>query len=418
MKVLKLACYYAPERISSSHLTEDMEEAYEAAGILTEVYAPTPTRGVTAAVHKAYRAIRYEEAHNGHIRIHRFGMFREGRNPIGRALRYLLVNLAHYRRGIRAEDVDSIVAGSTPPTQGVLCALVAKKLSRRYKRPVPFLFSLQDMFPESLVSTGLCKESSILYKIGNKISGYTYRHATHIRVISDSMKETLIRKGVPAEKITVIYNWIDTDATRPIPREDNPLFDELGLDRDGFYVTYAGNLGNSQNTDILLTCAEALKEYEDIRFVIFGGGSEQEAFEKKIAQSGLTNIRLYPLQPMERVSQVYSLGDASFVTGKKGVGAGAFPSKAVSILATATPVIASFDRDSDLCRILTENEAGLCADAEDAQGATDAILTLYRDRELCRRLGDNARALACRRFSKEAGTTAQVQLLERIAKRQ
>lgn len=412
MKVLKLAPYYAPERISSSHLTADMEDAYVEAGIISEIYAPTPTRGVSAEEREQYKKIKYEEKRDGTILVHRFAMFREGRNPIGRALRYVLVNLMHYHKGVHAKDVDVIVAGSTPPTQGVLCALVAKKLSKRYGHPVPFIFSLQDMFPESLVSTGLCKESSVLYKIGNKISDYTYRHATRIRVISDSMKETLIKKGVPAEKITVIYNWIDTETIVPVSREDNPLFDELGLDRDRFYVTYAGNLGNSQNADILLACAAALKDNENIRFVVFGGGSEKEKFEKQIADSGLTNIRLFPLQPMERVSLVYSLGDVSFVTCKKGVGVGAFPSKAVSIMATGTPIIASFDLDSDLCRIVTDNEIGLCADAEDAQGAADAILTLYNDRDLCRRYGTNARHLACERFSKEAGTAANIALLK------
>ncbi|MBE6807670.1 MAG: glycosyltransferase family 4 protein [Ruminococcaceae bacterium] len=413
MKVLKLAPYYAPERISSSHLTEDMEKAYVEAGIVSEIYAPTPTRGVSKEERKAYRKIKYEEKEDGKILVHRFAMFGEGRNPIGRALRYGLVNLVHYRKGIHAKDVDVIVAGSTPPTQGVLCAKVAKKLSKKYGHPVPFVFSLQDMFPESLVSTGLCKETSILYKIGNKISNYTYQNATHIRVISDSMKENLIKKGVPAEKITVIYNWIDTDATLPVAREANPLFDELGLDREGFYVTYAGNLGNSQNVSILLDCAAALKAYEDIRFVIFGGGSEKEKFQKAIDDSGLDNIQLFPLQPMERVSQVYSLGDVSFVTCKKGVGVGAFPSKAVSIMATATPIIASFDLDSDLCRILTENQAGRCADAEDKQGAVDAILSYYNNRALCRQHGDQARRLVCTRFSKEAGTAANLALLKK-----
>ncbi len=413
MKVLKLAPYYAPERISSSHLSADMEEAYLKAGIVSEIYAPTPTRGVSKEERKAYKKIKYEEKADGKILVHRFAMFGEGRNPIGRALRYVLVNLVHYHKGVHAKDVDVIVAGSTPPTQGLLCAKVAKKLSKKYGRPVPFIFSLQDMFPESLATTGMCKETSLLYKIGNKISNYTYRNATHIRVISDSMKETLIQKGVPAEKITVIYNWIDTEATIPVTRENNPLFDELGLDRNKFYVTYAGNLGNSQNVTILLDCARALQEHEDICFVIFGGGSEKEKFQKAIDDSGLTNIQLLPLQPMERVSQVYSLGDVSFVTCKKGVGIGAFPSKVVSIMATATPIIASFDLDSDLCRILQENQAGLCADAENSQAAIEAILTYYNNQGLCRQHGNHARALASTHFSKEAGTGANLALLKK-----
>lgn len=412
MKILRLSPYYVPERISSTHLTDDLETAYANAGFQTELYVPTPTRGISDEERKKYKKIKYEERYNGQLIVHRFSMFREGRNPLGRALRYILVNLIQYHKGCLAKDVTVVIGGSTPPTQGVLCALVAKRLSKKYKRTVPFIFNLHDMFPESLATTGLCKETSILYKIGEKISNYTYHHATHIRVISDSMKATLIKKGVPAEKITVIYNWIDTDTTVPVARENNPLFDELGLDRDKFYVTYAGNLGNSQNVDILLSCAEELKDNKDICFVVLGDGSGKPKLEKKLSDSHLTNIRLFPMQPMERMSHVYSLGDTSFVTCKKGVGIGAFPSKAVAIMATGTPVIASFDLSSDLCRIITENRVGLCADAEDVLGAVDAILTLYNDREQCCRLGDNARTLACTRFSKEAGTAANIALLK------
>lgn len=413
MKMLRLSPYYAPERISSTHLTDDLEMAYANAGFLTEIYVPTPTRGISKEEWETYRKIKYEEKYDGSLHVHRFSMFREGHNPIGRAIRYMLVNLIQYHKGIRAKDITLITGGSTPPTQGVLCSLVAKKLSKKYKRPVPFVFNLQDMFPESLASTGLAKKGSLLYRIGEKISDFTYRNATEIMVISHNMKNALIAKGVPAEKITVIYNWIDTESTIPVKREDNPLFDELGLDRNQFYITYAGNLGNSQNVDILIDCANALKDKEDIHFVVFGGGSEKDKFEKKITESGLSNIRLLPLQPMERVSQVYSLGNASFVTCKKGVGVGAFPSKAVTIMATGTPIIASFDLDSDLCKILEENKAGLCAEAEDVLGAIEAILTLYNNRALQQMYGNNARRLACDHFSKEAGTAAKVGLFKK-----
>ena len=119
---------------------------------------------------------------------------------------------------------------------------------------------------------------------------------------------------------------------------------------------------------------------------------------------------------MERVSQVYSLGDASFIICKKGVGVGAFPSKAASVMATGTPIIASFDKDSDLCRIVEENGVGLCADAEDVAGAVKAIKALYNDRQLCEKMGRQARVLACSRFSKEAGTAVRVAAFERFAK--
>ena len=72
---------------------------------------------------------------------------------------------------------------------------------------------------------------------------FTYRHADVIITISDDMKENVLRKGVPPEKVAVVRNWIDIDKVKPVAREDNRLFDELNLPREQFYVVYAGNLG-------------------------------------------------------------------------------------------------------------------------------------------------------------------------------
>ena len=59
MKILKMSAYYAPERISSSHLTADLTRAYLAAGFTIENYVPTPTRGVSKEVRAKYKKIKY-----------------------------------------------------------------------------------------------------------------------------------------------------------------------------------------------------------------------------------------------------------------------------------------------------------------------------------------------------------------------
>lgn len=411
MKLLFLNAYYTPEQTSSTHFETDLLQGIADRGHEMVMYTPTPTRCVSDEVRREYKK---EKKHttelDGALTVHRFTLYREGRNPLVRALRYAILELQHLWFGLHVKGVDLLPVTSTPPINGLIAAWLKKR------KKLPYIYIVQDMFPESLVSTGMTTKGSLLWKIGTWVSNVTYRHAEHIVVISNSMKTTLIEKGVPAEKISVIYNWIDTEATHPISRDDNPLFDELGLSRDGFYVTYAGNLGNSQNVSLLVECAKRLADNTDIRFVIFGDGSEKAKLEAQIKDSGLTNIQLFPLQPMEKVSQVYSLGDASFVTCKKGVGIGAFPSKAASILATGTPIIASFDIDSDLCAILREHEAGLCADAENVDAAVEAVLTLYADAEQCRTYGENARALACDKFSKEKGVAARVAVMEKYAK--
>lgn len=411
MKELRLSPYYDPEQISSSHLDEDLQRAYAAVGITTEIFCPTPTRGITPEVREQYKKIKYEEKLDGKVIVHRFSMFREGRNPIMRALRYVLVNLIQYFKGAWAEDIDVVYGASTPPTQGVLCALVAKRLSKKHGKKVPFIFNLQDVFPDSLVTADLTRKDSLLYKIGDKISNYTYRNADAIIVISQDIKRNIMKKGVPEEKIHLIYNWIDTAAVQPVAPEDNRLYEELGLSRDTFKVVYAGNLGKMQGIDTVLAAAKILQENSNIEFVIFGKGAEEDALKKQVAEENLSNVKFFPLFPAERVPEVYSLGDACVVCCKAGTGGGGVPSKTWTIMACGRPLLVSFDAESELCHTVENAKAGLCSDAGDGEALAQRVLQLYGDPQEKIVLGQNARNYAVAYAGKESATQKYIQLI-------
>ncbi len=410
MKLLKLSSYYAPELISSTHLSKDLEDAYLEAGFTIDVYCPTPTRGISKEARQKYKKIKYEEMRDGKITVHRFAMFREGKNPIMRAIRYVFVNVAQRYKGARAKDIDIIVSGSTPPTQGVLCGMVKKKLSKRYKRPVPYVYTLQDVFPDSLVTTGLTKKGSILWKIGRKIENYTYRSADKIIVISESMKQNILEKGVPEDKIVVIPNWIDTDEVRPVAKEENKLYEEFGISREKFTVLYAGNFGAAQGADVVLKAAEQLKEHGDIQFVIFGGGAGYAAAQKTVEDKGLTNVIINKLLPQDRVPEVYSLGDVALITCKKGVGNSGMPSKTWSIMACNTPIIASFDTDSELAEILKCSETGSCVEPENPDALVEAIVEMKNAESK----PQNGRAYVMENASREICTKKYVEVLKSV----
>lgn len=366
MKILKLSPYCDPEQVSSSHLTSDLNEAFFAAGFTIENYAPTPTRGVSKEVRVKYKKIKYERQYDGKLIIHRFAMFGEGKNPIQRALRYVFVNIVQYIKGTHAKNIDVIFAGSTPPTQGLLCGLVKKRLK------VPFVYNLQDIFPDSLIYTGLARKDGLLWKIGRKIEDFTYKNADKIIVISQGFKRNIMEKGVPEEKIEVISNWIDLDSVHPVERKDNTLIGEFNLDPNKFIVVYAGNFGASQGADIVLKAAKDLEEYKDIQFAIFGGGPYFE--EAKKEANGLENVFIHELMPQDRISEVYSLGDVALITCRAGTGKAGMPSKIWSIMACNTPIIASFDTDSDLADVIRDSGAGCCVEPENVQALAEAIL--------------------------------------------
>lgn len=372
MNILFLDAYYEPETIAYTHLEKDLIEGLISDGHKIRIICPSPTRGISRKVRKKYKKIRCEEKYNGAVIVNRFTAPHEGTNPIIRAIRYLWCNWCTYKMAIKYTDVDIIFSNSTPPTQGALSVLVAKKLSKKKGIKVPFIYNLQDIFPDSLVNSNLTYEGSILWKIGRKLEDYTYNHADKIILISQGFKRNIMEKGVTEDKIEIISNWIDLDSVHPIDRNENCLITEFGIDPNKFIVVYAGNFGAAQGADIVIKAAKELQEYKDIQFVIFGGGPYFE--DAKNASKGFDNVIIHELMPQSRISEVYSLGDVALITCKKGTGKAGMPSKTWSIMACNTPIIASFDTDSDLADVIKNARAGVCIEPENLYVLCNAIL--------------------------------------------
>ena len=182
-------------------------------------------------------------------------------------------------------------------------------------------------------------------------------------------------KGVPEEKIEVISNWIDLDSVHPVNRRDNILISEFSIDINKFIVVYAGNFGAAQGADIVIKAAKELEKNKDIQFVIFGGGAYFE--DAKIKAKNLDNVFIHELLSQERVSEVYSLGDVALITCKAGTGNAGMPSKTWSIMACNTPIIASFDTDSDLSDVIKNSGAGVCVEPENVSALVTAIKESY-----------------------------------------
>ena len=411
MKILQLRAYCRPEQVAASHLGRDLEKAFVDAGFESLYIAPTPSRGVSDEVRREYCKRKNEELYDGKIVIRRFSMFREGRNTLQRMLRYLLCNVVEYWKGSRVKDADVIYAGSTPPTQGLLCGLVKKRLK------VPFVYNLQDIFPDSLVNAKMTKKGSLIWKIGRKIEDFTYRSADRIIVISEDFKRNIMEKGVPEDKIVVVPNWVDTMQVYPVRREENVLFERYHLDPEKFYVCYSGNIGHSQNLELLLEAAGKLRtELPDVRFVLIGEGAAKEALAQKITDEGIDNVILLPFQPYEEIAHVFSLGDAGLIISKPGIGGSSVPSKTWSIMAAERPIIASFDEDSELAKLVRGQQVGVVADATSCDQLVDAVKQIRADRAAAEQMGQRGRRYVQEYLDKERCTGMYVETIRSVVK--
>jgi colanic acid biosynthesis glycosyl transferase WcaI len=262
--------------------------------------------------------------------------------------------------------VDVLWVYSPPPTVGIPATAIGTL------RRVPMVYEIADMWPESIVSTGLVTPGLVTRMIG-ACARFIYRRAAAISVISPGFKRNLVAKGVPAAKIHVLPNWADDSINRPKPR-DAAFGAEFGL--AGFKnIVYAGNMGPAQDLETLLRAAAQLRDDSRIRIVLVGDGLSEPALKSEAERLQLTNVRFVGRQPAARMPDLYAWADGLLVQLRNDPLFGiTVPSKCVAYLACGRPIVAALAGDgADLIR---EANAGVVCPPGDPGALAAAIRQL------------------------------------------
>lgn len=410
MRILTFSAYFTPEIAASMYLSEDLCEGMAKAGHYVDLYVPTPCRGISDSVRNEYKKRNKEVKYDGHLIIHRVPMYKEGKNTLLRALRYCFLVFAFVWCGLITK-ADVIFAQSTPPIQGMMAGFLAST------KKIPLVYNLQDIFPDSLVNTGMTHKGSIIWKIGRAVENFGYKRTTKFIVISENFKKNIKKKGVPEKDIIVVPNWADIQGVYPVERSANKIIKKYNLDPSLFYVSYSGNIGFTQNMEMLLDVAKKMKEtYPDIRFVLIGDGAAKDGVKKRIEEENICNVIMLPFQPYEDIAHVFSLADVGLIISKPGVGSNSVPSKTWSIMAAERPILASFDLESDLCKLIRDVDCGLCVEAGNSSALIKDILHLYNNSNC--NLGKNGNRFILNNLSKEKCVKQYVSTIENCVRRQ
>ena len=328
------------------------------------------------------------------VDVLRVGNSRFGRDGLfGRALDYLDY-LRATRRLLkqRLQAGDLVVAMTDPPLLGAALSSIA---ARRGAACVQWL---QDLFPEvaeGVFGGGVRLLAAPLRWLRNR----SLRRSAKVVVISQGMAARIAALGVPRERITVIENWTDDESIRPLPREANPMRHEWGL-QDKFVVGYSGNLGRAHDWRTMLEVATRLRERDDIRFVLIGGGRGLAGFAAEAKARGLGNVLLKPYQPREALAHSLSLLDLHWLTLAPALEGCIFPSKWYGILAAGRPSLFIGEPDGEIAQRLRDSDCGWAVAPGDVDAATFGIERLAVSPAEAAAMGVRARALLdrqCRR---------------------
>lgn len=266
---------------------------------------------------------------------------------------------------------------------------------------VPTWLHIQDFEVDAAMEMGLVKgggnRGGILRRSVWAIETFVLRRFDRVSSISEAMVGKLFRKGVPAERVTELPNWVSLDGVFPIPKPQT-MRAELGIRDDEVVVLYSGNMGEKQGLDLVIEAAEHLKDVRGLRFVLAGQGSARARLEASAQH--LRNVMWLPLQPLSKLNALLGSADIHVLPQRADAADLVMPSKLTGMLASGRAIIGTAAADTQLGRVL--QQVGVRVDAGNSQALAQAIKTLAADGAQRDALGAAGRVFAEQTLDKHA----------------
>ncbi|MCX6031746.1 MAG: glycosyltransferase family 4 protein [Chloroflexi bacterium] len=276
-------------------------------------------------------------------------------------------------------------------------------------RRIPFVYNVQDLYPESASGLGYVREQGLVYRILHRMDCFTSSHAARIVAISEEFAERIRRtRKIPSDRIAVIWNWYDACV---VPSEKwGELRASIAPAPESCVVMYAGNIGSVAGLESVLDAAERLASKGDYVFVLAGDGTLRQQLEQNCVRRSVTNVRFYYPLHREDLGRVQAAADILLITAKTGLALSEVPSKIMGYMLSGRPVLAMVDKESNTARVVQQANCGCIGTPEDPQALADLVEQMMKSGRLDE-WGRNARIFAENHFDQTKGVAKIVNLI-------
>ena len=197
----------------------------------------------------------------------------------------------------------------------------------------------------------------------------------------------------------VIENWAPFDGLPRRPRA-NAWREKHGLTGKRVLL-YSGTLGLKHNPDLLAQLAVHFENNADVAIVVISQGPGRDYLERRKVESKLSNLHLLDFQPFEDLPDVIATGDILIAIIEKGAGSYSAPSKVLTYLCAARPLLLSVPSSNLSAQIVARNNAGIVVEPDDLKGFLAAARELVNDPDRADVLAASGHAYANRTFQIE-----------------
>lgn len=318
-------------------------------------------------------------------------------------------------RYCRRFDKPDVVLHNLHVPFDLLIGRVARKLKAAY------IVEVWDLWPESFVSFGLVKPGNWLLKAAYRLERRAYQRASEVvftmeggaDYIREKGWDALKRKPIDLKKVHYINNGVDLrkfEADKQAFVSNDPDL----LDPTVKRIVYLGSIRLANGLKQLMDAAACLKSRSDVKFLIYGNGTEREALEEYVRTRDITNVVFKEKWvPLEQVPFILSCAYVNLLIYKPNdiERFGSSSGKLFQYLASGKPICSN--SVSGYSPIASEN-LGIAGKFESDQAFAEALTTLIdleepQYRVLCER----ARKVA-ESYDYEVLTTRLERVLEKV----
>lgn len=325
------------------------------------------------------RRLPYREVRNG-IPVLRLPLWVGRESAVARYRQELTFMAAQSAATPFLSRPDVLVSAS--PSFPALLPAVANVRTRR----IPWVLWLHDLLPDGATSTGLVEEGGAVINLARRLEAEAYRTADRIVVLSRAFTQNLISKGVPEDKIKLIYD----PATR-VPQ----VLARPGTRPGMLRILSMGNIGHSQG---LTGLVEAFETHPEVPadLVITGTGVAADQARSKIVSN---RVQMLGMVDDHRLENELQSADIAFVSQRYEGSEFNIPSKLMNFMAYGLPILAAVNPSGEVAQIVADSGAGWIVDSSDSSGFPREVERLATARDEIAGRAAAARAYADRHFN-------------------
>lgn len=271
-----------------------------------------------------------------------------------------------------------------------LCGMAALIAGQRLG--VPVVYEIRAFWEDAAVSNGTSSEGSIKYRLTRALENHVVKGAEQVVTICQGLKDDLVKRGVPAGKISLSPNGVDLALFGEAATREPELAGQLGLG-EGPVIGFIGSFYDYEGLDDLIAALPLLRERTPgAQLLLVGGGPMEAALRQQAKASAAADaVHFVGRVPHSEVERYYALIDVL-----------AFPRKRSRLTDLVTPLkpleamaqgrlVAASDVGGHR-ELITDGETGILFAPDDPAACAAALAGLLERPDEWRKLKANGRA--------------------------